>query len=323
MRILITGGAGFLGSHLCDRLLAEGHTVVAMDNLITGNTDNIQHLIGRKDFHFIRHDVTNYIYLDGQVDAVLHFASPASPIDYLKYPIQTMKVGALGTHNALGLALAKKARFLLASTSEVYGDPLVHPQREDYAGNVSTTGPRGVYDEAKRFAEALVLAYHRFHGIDTRIVRIFNTFGERMRLDDGRVVPNFIGQALRGEPLTIYGDGTQTRSFCYVSDLIEAIYLLLMLPPSEDASMPVNIGNDIEMSIREFANVINEMTNNPSGIVVKEQERIAGDPQTRQPDLTRARALLGYEPKVSLRDGLARTIAFFKNRVGKVEPSRV
>ncbi len=315
MRILITGVAGFLGSHLADRLLAEGHTIVGMDNLITGSTDNIQHLVGREDFLFIKHNVTNYIYVEGKLDAVMHFASPASPIDYLKLPIQTLKVGALGTHNALGLALAKGARFLLASTSEVYGDPLVHPQREDYPGNVNTIGPRGVYDEAKRYAEALTMAYHRSHGVDTRIVRIFNTFGERMRLDDGRVVPNFIGQALRGEPLTIFGDGLQTRSFCYVSDLIEGIYRLLMLPPSEDASYPVNIGNDFEMSIRDFAEVISKMMANKAGVVYKKMDRIEGDPQTRQPDLTRARALLGYEPRVSLEEGLARTIAYFKARV--------
>ncbi len=316
MRVLITGGAGFLGSHLADRLLAEGHSVIAMDNLITGNTDNIQHLIGRADFTFIRHDVTNYIYVGGQLDAVMHFASPASPIDYLKLPIQTLKVGALGTHNALGLALAKRARFLLASTSEVYGDPLVHPQREDYPGNVNTIGPRGVYDEAKRFAEALTMAYHRSHAVDTRIVRIFNTYGERMRLDDGRVVPNFIGQALRGEPLTVYGDGAQTRSFCYVSDLVEGIYRLLMLPPSDDASMPVNIGNPFEMSILEFAQIINKMTANGGGIEFRKMDRIEGDPQTRQPDITRAKSLLNYAPIVDLREGLGRTIEYFRSRVG-------
>lgn len=316
MRILITGGAGFLGSHLADRLLAEGHSVIAMDNLLTGNTDNIQHLIGHPDFLFIRHDVTHYIYIGGQLDAVLHFASPASPIDYLKYPIQTLKVGALGTHNALGLALAKGARFLLASTSEVYGDPLVHPQREDYLGNVNTIGPRGVYDEAKRFAESLTMAYHRSHGVDTRIVRIFNTYGERMRLDDGRVVPNFIGQALRGEPLTVYGDGSQTRSFCYVSDLIEGIYRLLMLPPSEDASLPVNLGNPSELSILDFAELINAITGNRGGVTFRQRDRIEGDPQTRQPDITRARRLLGYEPAVGLREGLARTIEYFRPRVG-------
>jgi dTDP-glucose 4,6-dehydratase len=245
----------------------------------------------------------------------MHFASPASPIDYLKYPIQTLKVGALGTHNTLGVAKAKKARFLLASTSEIYGDPLVHPQREDYAGNVSTIGPRGVYDEAKRFAEALVMAYHRAHGVDTRIVRIFNTFGERMRLDDGRVVPNFIGQALRHEPLTVYGDGSQTRAFCYVSDLVEGIYRLLVLPPSENASNPVNIGNPNELSILEFAHFVNELTDNPAGIVFKEQERMSGDPQTRRPDITRARKLLNWEPQVQLHDGLERTIRYFASRV--------
>jgi dTDP-glucose 4,6-dehydratase len=315
VRILITGGAGFLGSHLADRFLAEGHSVIAMDNLITGNTDNIAHLAGRPDFRFIRHDVTHYIFLDGPIDAVLHFASPASPIDYLKYPIQTLKVGALGTHNALGVAKHKKARFLLASTSEIYGDPLVHPQREDYPGNVVTIGPRGVYDEAKRFAEALTMAYHRAHHVDTRIVRIFNTFGERMRLDDGRVVPNFIGQALRREPLTVYGDGSQTRSFCYVSDLIEGLFRLLMLPPSEDAANPVNIGNPSEMSILEFAKVVNTLTDNPAGIIFKKQDRIEGDPQTRQPDITRARKLLGWEPRVALHEGLQRTIRYFEGRV--------
>ncbi|MCC7206275.1 MAG: SDR family oxidoreductase [Anaerolineae bacterium] len=315
MRILITGGAGFLGSHLADRMLAEGHSVVAMDNLITGSTDNIAHLAGRPDFRFVKHDVSNYIFIDGPIDAVMHFASPASPIDYLKFPIQTLKVGALGTHNALGVAKAKGARFLLASTSEIYGDPLVHPQTEDYAGNVSTTGPRGVYDEAKRFAEAMVMAYHRAHGVDTRIVRIFNTFGERMRLDDGRVVPNFVGQALRKEPLTVYGDGAQTRSFCYVSDLVDGIFRLLMLTPGDDSSNPVNIGNPTEMSILEFAQVVNELTGNPAGIIYRRQDRIAGDPQTRQPDITRARNLLGWEPRVALRDGLDRTIRYFASRV--------
>ena len=315
MRILITGGAGFLGSHLTDRFLAEGHSVIAMDNLITGNTDNIGHLVGRDDFRFIKHDVTHYIYLDGPIDAVLNFASPASPIDYLKFPIQTLKVGAIGTLNALGVAKAKGARFLLASTSEIYGDPLVHPQREDYPGNVVTIGPRGVYDEAKRYAEALTMAYHRFHGVDTRIVRIFNTFGERMRLDDGRVVPNFIGQALRHEPLTVYGEGAQTRSFCYVSDLIDGIFRLLMLTPSDDSSNPVNVGNPHEMSILEFAKVVNTMTDNPAGIVFKKQDRIEGDPQTRQPDITRARQILGWEPRVSLHEGLENTIRYFEGRV--------
>ncbi len=311
MRILITGAAGFLGSHLCDRFLAEGHEVIGMDNLLTGNTDNIAHLAGNEHFRFIKYDVTHYIYIEGPLDAVLHFASPASPIDYLMYPIQTLKVGALGTHNALGVAKNKGARFLLASTSEIYGDPLVHPQTEDYAGNVDTIGPRGVYDEAKRFAEAITMAYHRTHGVDTRIVRIFNTYGPRMRLDDGRVVPNFIGQALRGEPLTVYGDGSQTRSFCYVSDLIEGIYRLLL----SDYNDPVNIGNPTEMSILEFAQVVNELTGNPAGIVFEEGKRIAGDPQTRQPDITRARELLGWEPQVDLRTGLQHTIAYFRERI--------
>ncbi len=311
MRVLITGGAGFLGSHLCDRFLAEGHSVIAMDSLLTGNTNNIAHLVGRDDFRFVKHDVTQYIYIEGELDAVLHFASPASPIDYLKYPIQTLKVGALGTHNALGLAKAKDARFLLASTSEIYGDPLVHPQREDYAGNVSTTGPRGVYDEAKRYAEALTMAYHRTHGVQTRLVRIFNTFGERMRLDDGRVVPNFIGQALRHQPLTVYGDGQQTRSFCYVADLVDGLYKLLI----SDTSDPVNIGNPREMTILEFANIVNTLTDNPAGIVFKQQERIEGDPQTRRPDITRARAVLGWEPKIDLIDGLTRTVRYFESRV--------
>ena len=311
MRVLITGGAGFLGSHLCDRFLAEGHSVIAMDSLLTGNTNNIAHLVGRDDFRFVKHDVTQYIYIEGELDAVLHFASPASPIDYLKYPIQTLKVGALGTHNALGLAKAKDARFLLASTSEIYGDPLVHPQREDYAGNVSTTGPRGVYDEAKRYAEALTMAYHRTHGVQTRLVRIFNTFGERMRLDDGRVVPNFIGQALRHQPLTVYGDGQQTRSFCYVADLVDGLYKLLI----SDTSDPVNIGNPREMTILEFANIVNTLTDNPAGIVFKQQERIEGDPQTRRPDITRARAVLGLEPKIDLIDGLTRTVRYFESRV--------
>ena len=308
LRILITGAAGFLGSHLCDRFLNEGHSVIGMDNLITGNTRNIAHLAGNPNFSFIRHDVTNYIFVRGPLDAVLHFASPASPIDYLKYPIQTLKVGALGTHNTLGLALAKNARFLLASTSEIYGDPLVHPQREDYPGNVDTIGPRGVYDEAKRFAESLTMAYHREHGLETRIVRIFNTYGPRMRLDDGRVVPNFIGQALRGEPLTVYGDGTQTRSFQYVSDLIEGVYRLLF----SDFAEPVNIGTTEEMTMIEFANVVNEITGSKAGIVMKELQRIKGDPQTRRPDTTRAKEILGWEPRISLREGLPPTIAYFR-----------
>lgn len=311
MRILITGAAGFLGSHLSDRFLAEGHQVIGMDNLLTGNTDNIAHLANNENFRFVKYDVTHYIYIEGELDAVLHFASPASPIDYLNYPIQTLKVGALGTHNALGVAKDKGARFLLASTSEIYGDPLVHPQVEDYPGNVDTIGPRGVYDEAKRFAEAITMAYHRTHGVDTRIVRIFNTYGPRMRLDDGRVVPNFIGQALRGEPLTIYGDGSQTRSFCYVSDLIAGIYRLLM----SDYAEPVNIGNPSEMSIREFAELVNTLTDNAGGIVYQEAKRIKGDPQTRQPDISRARQVLDWEPTVDLATGLQHTIEYFKGRI--------
>lgn len=307
MRVLITGGAGFLGSHLSDRFLAEGHTVIAMDNLITGNTRNIAHLAGNPNFTFIHHDVTDYIYINGTVDAVLHFASPASPIDYLKLPIQTLKVGALGTHNALGLALAKNSRFLLASTSEIYGDPLEHPQKETYPGNVDPIGPRGVYDEAKRYAEALTMAYHRVHSVDTRIVRIFNTYGPRMRLADGRVVPNFIAQALRGEPLTVYGDGSQTRSFQYVNDLVEGLYRLLL----SDFNDPVNIGNPDEMTILEFAKTVNAVTGNESGIIYKD-ERIKGDPQTRQPDISRARTVLNWEPKVKLREGLEHTIAYFR-----------
>ncbi len=314
MRVLVTGGAGFLGSHLCDRLLAEGHEVIAMDNLLTGTTDNIAHLAGHPRFTFIRHDVTQYIYIKGPLDAVLHFASPASPVDYLELPIQTLKVGSLGTHNALGLALAKGARFLLASTSEVYGDPLVHPQREDYWGNVNPIGPRGVYDEAKRFAEAMTMAYHRSHGVDTRIVRIFNTYGPRMRINDGRVVPNFIKQALRGEPLTVYGDGSQTRSFCYVSDLIEGIYRLLM----SDEVEPVNIGNPTEMTILQFAERINALTGNPAGIVFKPLPK--DDPKQRRPDIGKARRILGWEPKVSLDEGLRPTIAYFAERLGVPNP---
>jgi dTDP-glucose 4,6-dehydratase len=310
LRVLITGGAGFLGSHLCDRFLAEGHTVIAMDNLITGNTHNIAHLAGNPAFSFVKHDVTNYIYLAGPLDAVLHFASPASPIDYLKLPIQTLKVGALGTHNALGLAMAKNARFLLASTSEIYGDPLEHPQKETYAGNVDPIGPRGVYDEAKRYAEALTMAYHNFHNVDTKIVRIFNTYGPRMRLADGRVVPNFVAQALRGEPLTVYGSGEQTRSFQYVSDLVDGIYRLLQ----SDTNDPVNIGNPTEMTILQFAEAVNEVVGNKGGIVFRD-ERIKGDPQTRRPDITRARTVLNWEPKVNLHEGLAQTVAFFREVV--------
>ncbi len=310
MRVLVTGGAGFLGSHLCDRLLAEGHQVVAMDNLLTGSTDNIAHLAGNRDFQFIHHNVTDYIYLKGSLDAILHFASPASPIDYLELPIQTLKVGSLGTHNALGLALAKGARFLLASTSEVYGDPQIHPQTESYWGNVNPIGPRGVYDEAKRFAEAMTMAYHRTHGVATRIVRIFNTYGPRMRLNDGRVVPNFVAQALRGEPLTVYGEGKQTRSFCYVSDLVDGIYRLLL---SEEAE-PVNIGNPAELTIVEFAQVINELTGNKAGI--RFEPLPVDDPKQRRPDISKARRLLGWEPKVDLAQGMAETITFFKRQLG-------
>ena len=313
MRILITGGAGFLGSHLCDRFLAEGHTVIAMDNLITGNTANIEHLAGRDDFLFVKHDVTNYIYVEGPLDAVLHFASPASPIDYLELPIPTLKVGALGTHKVLGLAKEKKARFLLASTSEVYGDPLVHPQTEDYWGNVNPIGPRGVYDEAKRFAEAMTMAYHRYHHLDTRIVRIFNTYGPRMRLEDGRVVPNFIAQALRNDPLTVYGDGSQTRSFCYVDDLVEGIYRLLL----SDEVEPVNIGNPSEMSILDFASKIIELTGSASEItfITPTDLRIKDDPKVRQPNIGKARRILNWEPKVELEAGLRQTIEYFKSRV--------
>jgi dTDP-glucose 4,6-dehydratase len=308
-KVLITGGAGFLGSHLCDRFIAEGHEVICMDNLITGNRDNIAHLFGNPKFKFIKHDVTEYIYVAGPLDYVLHFASPASPIDYLELPIQTLKVGALGTHKVLGLAKDKKARFLLASTSEVYGDPLTHPQPESYWGNVNPIGPRGVYDEAKRFAEALVMAYHRVHKMDTRIVRIFNTFGPRMRPNDGRVVSNFITQALRGEPLTVYGDGSQTRSFCYVDDLIEGITRLLY----SDLTEPVNVGNPGEMTVLELAKLVRELVNSMSQIVMKPLP--VDDPKVRQPDITRARKHLGWEPKVSLREGLTNTIEYFRKEV--------
>jgi len=306
MRILVTGGAGFLGSHLCDRLLAEGHEVIAMDNLLTGNPHNIAHLEGERRFRFERHDVTQYIRIDGPLDAVLHFASPASPIDYLELPIQTLKVGSLGTHNALGLAMAKKARFLLASTSEVYGDPLVHPQPETYWGNVNPIGPRGVYDEAKRFAEAMTMAYHRAHGVDTRIVRIFNTYGERMRPRDGRVVPALISQALARQPMTVFGDGSQTRSFCYVSDLIDGIYRLLMSRETD----PVNLGNPSELSVLAFAKTIQKLTGTTSEIMFKPLP--VDDPRVRQPEVTRARTKLGWEPKVKLEEGLTRTIEYFR-----------
>lgn len=306
MRVLVTGGAGFLGSHLCDRLVHEGHEVIAMDNLLTGNERNIAHLAENRRFRFIRHNVTHFVFVDGPLDAVLHFASPASPIDYLELPIQTLKVGSLGTHNALGLAMAKKARFLLASTSEVYGDPLVHPQPESYWGNVNPIGPRGVYDEAKRFAEAMTMAYRRAHGVDTRIVRIFNTYGERMRPRDGRVVPALIGQALAGEPMTVFGDGSQTRSFCYVSDLVDGIYRLLLSRENE----PINIGNPAELSVLEFARTIQKLTGTSSAITFRPLP--VDDPKVRQPDIRKAREKLGWEPKVTLEDGLARTIEYFR-----------
>lgn len=305
MKILITGGAGFLGSHLCDRLIKEGHSVICMDNLITGSLDNIAHLIENKDFKFIRQDVTEYIKIDEPIDYVLHFASPASPIDYQKYPIQTLKVGALGAHKTLGLAKEKKAKFLLASTSEVYGDPLVNPQREEYWGNVNTIGPRGMYDEAKRFAEAMTMAYHRYHKIDTRIARIFNTFGERMRKKDGRVVPNFISQALAGDSLTVFGDGSQTRSFCYVSDMIEGIYKLML----SDTNKPINLGNPQEMTILDFAKKIIELTESKSKIIYKTLPQ--DDPKVRRPNISKAKKLLNWMPKVSLEEGLSKTIEWF------------
>jgi dTDP-glucose 4,6-dehydratase len=306
-RAVVTGGAGFLGSHLCEKMLGAGHSVVCVDNLITGKRENIAHLLGRPDFEFVLHDVSKPIELDGPVDYVLHFASPASPIDYLELPIQTLKVGSLGTHNALGLAKSKGARYLLASTSEVYGDPLVHPQPESYWGNVNPVGPRGVYDEAKRFAEAMTMAYHRVHGLETRIVRIFNTYGPRMRPRDGRVVPAFIQQALAGEPMTVFGDGGQTRSFCFVDDLIEGIFRLLM----SDEVMPTNIGNPHEMTILEFAERIRALIGSQSPIDFRPLPE--DDPKTRQPDITKARALLGWEPQVPLDEGLGRTIEYFRS----------
>jgi dTDP-glucose 4,6-dehydratase len=306
-RTLVTGGAGFLGSHLCDRLLQEGHAVVCMDNLLTGSLDNIAHLFGREDFRFVKQDVTEYLYLEGPVDYLLHFASPASPVDYLRYPIQTLKVGSLGTHKALGLAKAKGARFLLASTSEVYGDPQIHPQPETYWGHVNPVGPRGVYDEAKRFAEAMTMAYHRAHRVETRIVRIFNTYGPRMRPHDGRVVSNFLVQALAGQPLTIYGDGRQTRSFCYVSDLVDGLVRLLL----SDEPDPVNLGNPTEWTIRDLISAIEQLLGRALPVTVRPLP--TDDPKVRQPDITRARTLLGWEPTVDLTTGLRQTLAYFQH----------
>jgi dTDP-glucose 4,6-dehydratase len=309
MRIVITGAAGFIGSHLSETLIARGHSVVGIDNLLTGDLANIEHLTGR-DFVFVKHDVTKYILVDGPVDVVFHWASPASPIDYLEWPIPTLKVGALGTHNALGLAKAKGARFVIASTSEVYGDPLEHPQRESYWGNVNPVGPRGVYDEAKRFAEAITMAYHRYHGVDTKIVRIFNTYGPRMRINDGRAVPTFIAQALRGEDVTIFGSGGQTRSFCYITDLVDGILRLM----SSSENDPVNIGNPQEMSIEDMARLIITMTGSSSNLVFKPLP--TDDPKVRRPDITRARTLLAWEPKVTLDEGLTSTIAYFRKKMG-------
>ncbi len=311
MRTLITGGAGFLGSHLCDYLMEKGHDVICIDNLLTGSSENIEHCIGNPKFTFIKHNVSEYIYIGGEIDNVLHFASPASPLDYLKLPIQTLKVGSLGTLNAIGVAKDKKARFLLASTSEVYGDPLVHPQPEDYWGNVNPVGPRGVYDEAKRFAEAMVMAYHRSHGVDTRIVRIFNTYGSRMRINDGRALPAFISQALNGEDLTVFGDGSQTRSFCYVSDLVEGIYRLLV----SDVTDPVNIGNPTEIKLIDVAKEIVEMTGSKSKIIFKPLP--IDDPKYRQPDITKAEKLLSWAPEVSRTDGLKKTIEYFRSVLQK------
>lgn len=308
-RVLITGGAGFLGSHLCDRFLKEGCHVIAMDNLITGSLDNIEHLFHREDFEYYNHDVSKFVHVPGELDYIMHFASPASPIDYLKMPIQTLKVGSLGTHNLLGLAKAKGARMLIASTSEVYGDPLVHPQTEDYWGNVNPVGPRGVYDEAKRFQEAMTMAYHTFHGVETRIVRIFNTYGPRMRLDDGRVLPAFIGQALRGEDLTAFGDGSQTRSFCYVDDLVEGIYRLLL----SDCVDPVNIGNPSEITINQFAEEILKLTGSKSKIIYKPLPK--DDPKQRQPDISKAKEILKWEPKFSRSEGLKPTLAYFTEKI--------
>jgi dTDP-glucose 4,6-dehydratase len=317
MRTVITGGAGFIGSHLCERFLAEGHEVICVDNFITGSAANVEHLHASGRFTFRHHDISHPLEIDGPIDNILHFASPASPVDYLQHPIQTLKVGSLGTHNTLGMAKLKQARFLLASTSEVYGDPEVHPQREDYWGHVNPIGVRGCYDEAKRFAEAITMAYHRYHAVNTHIIRIFNTYGERMRLDDGRVVPNLMGQALRGEPLTVFGNGAQTRSFCYVSDLVEGIYRLL----TTDFHEPVNLGNPNEVSILDFAKEILELSGSKSEIVFKPLPQ--DDPKVRRPDITRARQLLGWEPKVERREGMRRTLEFFRGKVqaGKASPS--
>ncbi len=311
MRIVITGGAGFIGSHLCDYLTEKGHEVICIDNLLTGKAENIVHLIGNSKFRFIKHNVSDYIYVDGNVDCVLHFASPASPFDYLEFPIQTLKVGSLGTLNSLGLAKAKKARFLLASTSEVYGDPQIHPQREDYWGHVNPVGPRGVYDEAKRFAEAMTMAYHRYHQVDTRIVRIFNTYGPRMRIKDGRSLPNFMCQALSGEDITVFGNGSQTRSFCYVSDLVEGIYRLLL----SDEHEPVNMGNPAEITILQLAKEMLALTGSKSQIVFKPLPE--DDPKIRQPDISKAKRILGWEPKVSREEGLRKTLVYFKNLLQK------
>jgi dTDP-glucose 4,6-dehydratase len=317
MRILITGTAGFLGSHLCDRLLALGHKVIGLDNFITGSPENIAHLAGNEDFQFYKQDVSNYIFVAGRVDAILHFASPASPnpqspSGYFNLPIQTMKAGALGTHNCLGVARAQNARFMLASTSEIYGDPEVHPQKESYSGNVDPVGMRAVYDEAKRFAEALTMAYHRTHNVNTRIARIFNTYGPRMDLEDGRALPNLLKQALLGQPLTVYGDGSQTRSFCYVDDLVEGIIRLL----NTQESLPINLGNPNEMTILQFAEAINKIVGNKAGIKFIAEARSERDPQRRQPDISRARAILGWEPRVELEEGIQKTIPFFRHKLG-------